>query len=192
VPRLERLEALIASAPGLSDSERELLIRRLGSYRASALALGALALPGPTGESNVLEFKPRGRIACIAGTALDLWHQAIAALSAGNTLVLARDAHSLRLRAALGEDACTIVGDVLDADFEALLVCVPEGRAREIRVALAARPGKIVPLRAPENNGCYDLLRLVTERTLTVNTAAAGGNASLVSLDESGREPAGS
>ena len=34
----------------------------------------------------------------------------------------------------------------------------------------------------------YDPLRLVAERTLTVNTTAAGGNASLLSLEES--EPA--
>ena len=37
-------------------------------------------------------------------------------------------------------------------------------------------------------DGRYDAARLVAERTMTVNTTASGGNASLLSLEES--EPA--
>jgi len=37
-------------------------------------------------------------------------------------------------------------------------------------------------------HGGYDATRLVSERTLTINTTASGGNASLLSLEES--EPA--
>ena len=38
----------------------------------------------------------------------------------------------------------------------------------------------------PKAGGPHYLLRFVTERTLTINTTAAGGNASLLSLDEGG------
>jgi len=36
----------------------------------------------------------------------------------------------------------------------------------------------------PKAGGPYYVLRLCTERTLTVNTTAAGGNASLLALEE--------
>jgi delta 1-pyrroline-5-carboxylate dehydrogenase len=35
-----------------------------------------------------------------------------------------------------------------------------------------------------DNRGAYDASRLVVERTLTINTTASGGNASLLSLTE--------
>ena len=44
--------------------------------------------------------------------------------------------------------------------------------------------GRIVPVIAPDADGGYDWARLVVERTVTVNTAAAGGNAALLSLSE--------
>ena len=40
--------------------------------------------------------------------------------------------------------------------------------------------GPIVPLLMPEHD--YDLTRLVHERTVSINTAAAGGNASLMTI----------
>ncbi len=42
--------------------------------------------------------------------------------------------------------------------------------------------GKIVPVIAPDVDGNYDAARLVVERTVTINTAAAGGNARLLAI----------
>ena len=75
--------------------------------------------------------------------------------------------------------------DTLDpAAVDAVLLSTSPARARQVRAALAAAEGKIVPVIAPEANGDYDPMRLVIERTVTVNTAAAGGNAALLSLSE--------
>ena len=52
-----------------------------------------------------------------------------------------------------------------------------------MRQKLAARPGPIVPL-IGKGVGGYDATRLVSERTVTINTTASGGNASLLSLTE--------
>jgi RHH-type proline utilization regulon transcriptional repressor/proline dehydrogenase/delta 1-pyrroline-5-carboxylate dehydrogenase len=57
-------------------------------------------------------------------------------------------------------------------------------RTLEVRRRLAEREGPIVPVIAPDRYGRYDAARLVRERTLTINTTASGGNASLLSLDE--------
>jgi RHH-type proline utilization regulon transcriptional repressor/proline dehydrogenase/delta 1-pyrroline-5-carboxylate dehydrogenase len=47
---------------------------------------------------------------------------------------------------------------------------------------LAAREGAIVPVIPGGAGGC-DPLRLVEERVVSTNTAAAGGNASLMALE---------
>ena len=56
-----------------------------------------------------------------------------------------------------------------------------------LRQRLAALEGPLVPLVTPRD-GRYDAAQLTCERTLTVNTTASGGNASLLSLEEA--EPA--
>jgi len=63
-------------------------------------------------------------------------------------------------------------------------VCVVPGFAqyRELAIALAARSGAICPLISTLNFGCL-VTRLTDEKTITCNTAAAGGNASLLCLD---------
>jgi RHH-type proline utilization regulon transcriptional repressor/proline dehydrogenase/delta 1-pyrroline-5-carboxylate dehydrogenase len=60
------------------------------------------------------------------------------------------------------------------------------GTAEQVQTsceALALRPGPIVGLQslAPGERD-FDLDRLVLERSLSVNTAAAGGNASLMTI----------
>ena len=54
----------------------------------------------------------------------------------------------------------------------------------EIRRRFAASEGPIVPVLTPDERGAYDWTRLVCERTVTINTTASGGNASLLSLAE--------
>ena len=43
---------------------------------------------------------------------------------------------------------------------------------------LAARDGALVPLIQDRPDGSYDLTRLVVEKVASINTTAAGGNAS--------------
>ena len=64
--------------------------------------------------------------------------------------------------------------------FGALLLDGTAADADTWRVRLAERDGPIVPLLQPEPE--YDPARLVHERTVSINTAAAGGNASLMAL----------
>ncbi len=121
-------------------------------------------LPGPTGESNVLSFHPRGRVACIAADAAERASQAALAASLGN-----------------------VAADTLEPRPDAVLFDGSAEEAARLRAALARDDGAIVPV-IERRDGGYDATRLVAERTLTVNTTASGGNASLLSLEES--EPA--
>ena len=139
-------------------------------------------LPGPTGETNVLYLRPRGRVACIADTESALTEQARGATATGNVALLAASPQGDRVREIVG-DSCELVPDPLAAEPDAVLFAGTDAAAQELRRKLAALPGPIVPL-VIAGIGGYDATRLVCERTITINTTASGGNASLLSLTE--------
>ncbi len=65
------------------------------------------------------------------------------------------------------------------AAFDAVLLC-DEARIAEVERVLAARPGAIVQIICGEPE--FRLSRLIKEKCISVNTAAAGGNASLMTI----------
>ena len=93
---------------------------------------------------------------------------------------------ALRLLLLFRWGRCRIVADALSGAPDAVLFAGSEARALEIRQALAASDGPIVPVLHVDTERPADTLRLVWERTLTINTTASGGNASLLSLAETG------
>jgi RHH-type proline utilization regulon transcriptional repressor/proline dehydrogenase/delta 1-pyrroline-5-carboxylate dehydrogenase len=143
-------------------------------------------LPGPTGETNTLLLRPRGRIACLASTEAELMTQARLATQLGNAALLAASAMAARVRDKIGGQ-CVAVADPLAAAPDAVLFAGTDDDAAALRKRLAAQDGPLVPL-IVARDGVYDATRLVSERTLTINTTASGGNASLLSLEE--EEPA--
>jgi RHH-type proline utilization regulon transcriptional repressor/proline dehydrogenase/delta 1-pyrroline-5-carboxylate dehydrogenase len=114
-------------------------------------------LPGPTGELNVLSLHPRGPVLCHASDGATRAHQESAAQAAGCSLT---------------DDPAHAAAVLTDATGEALI---------GLRRMLAAQDGPIVPVITPLVDGSYPVWRLLQERSLSVNTAAAGGNAALMS-----------
>ena len=67
--------------------------------------------------------------------------------------------------------------------IDAVLCHGSRHRLQAILATLADRPGPIVPLDAyPPGDRAIRLERLLVERVISVNTAAAGGNASLMTI----------
>ena len=66
-------------------------------------------------------------------------------------------------------------------DFDALIV---DSASDWLAVGqqLVGRPGAIVPITAQNADGSVPLFRLLAEHAISINTAAAGGNASLMTL----------
>jgi RHH-type transcriptional regulator, proline utilization regulon repressor / proline dehydrogenase / delta 1-pyrroline-5-carboxylate dehydrogenase len=145
-----------------------------------------IELPGPTGESNVLEFHPRGMAACVADRENALVAQAQAALSVGNTVVMLHSPSAMNARQRLRPFDVTLTEAFDYTQVDVVLLDADLAQSRRVREELAATPGKIVPVVLPDANGRYDWRRLVAERTVTINTAAAGGNTALLSLAEAG------
>ena len=143
---------------------------------------GEIVLPGPTGETNALSLVPRGRVACLGPSPSDLRAQVDSAQRCGNVMLLESTPAARQLADECGP-RCEIVADPLAAHPDAVLA--GEGdTARRARLALADADGPIAPVIVADDEGRYDASRLLHERTLTINTTASGGNASLLSLDE--------
>ncbi|MDQ6620837.1 MAG: bifunctional proline dehydrogenase/L-glutamate gamma-semialdehyde dehydrogenase PutA, partial [Pseudomonadota bacterium] len=139
-------------------------------------------LPGPTGESNELEFRPRGVIACVARDERSLRAQARLAQSLGNRTVMLQTRVGMSIRQEAEYARVELVERLDPGCVDAVLLDVPAQEAALSRRAFAAAPGTIVPIITPDAQGRYDATRLVVERTVTINTAAAGGNAKLLAL----------
>jgi RHH-type proline utilization regulon transcriptional repressor/proline dehydrogenase/delta 1-pyrroline-5-carboxylate dehydrogenase len=158
---------------------------------AATIAAGAAdaqTLPGPTGESNTLRLRPRGVVLCL-GPAPHAPAQIARALSVGN-VVLSPVVLAAEIGAALEQTGAAgavrkidLPGGAIPRDLLAhpLVRAVAfDGARGEMQNALAARPGPIVPLLSAAD----DLARYAVERTLTINTTAAGGDVRLLSLTE--------
>jgi RHH-type proline utilization regulon transcriptional repressor/proline dehydrogenase/delta 1-pyrroline-5-carboxylate dehydrogenase len=158
----------------------------------------AEVLPGPTGEQNTYELRPRGRVLCRAETRLGALAQLGATLATGDLACYAKNAVTsillAQLPAAIRTRTC-LVGQSPERSFEnepddfsaALFEGEPSMAAAWAR-ELAARDGPIVmpqcltPEDISAGTACYSLEWLVTERSISINTAAAGGNASLMTI----------
>jgi RHH-type proline utilization regulon transcriptional repressor/proline dehydrogenase/delta 1-pyrroline-5-carboxylate dehydrogenase len=152
--------------------------------------LGArVELKGPVGERNVYALRRRGRIAAVAssesaaliqiGAILATGNDAV--VNAGETRALKRLPPELTHRIAMAFfplETPSLAGVLFEGEADALVVALRD---------LADRPGPIVRLQAltPARLAAgedYDLTDLVEECAIATNTAAAGGNASLMTI----------
>ncbi|MCL6262324.1 trifunctional transcriptional regulator/proline dehydrogenase/L-glutamate gamma-semialdehyde dehydrogenase [Craterilacuibacter sp. RT1T] len=180
---LPALDALQAALPALAPAEALTALRARLNWARTHSPLGlTCVLPGPTGEHNTLRFAPRGVVACLSDDRESLLGMLVAAFACGNRVLVARQAEN----AVLAEVLAPWLG-LADApqqgEIDAVLHDGNSARASGLRLELAAREGAIIPLIEAKAGVC-NLYRLLLERALSVNTTAAGGNASLMSLTE--------
>ena len=206
-------EALIARYMSDSKKDFDVCVGELGkavhSLRLSADQCEVHmtkpeVMPGPTGEHNELQLHGRAIYACLGHSDVslaDFVGQLGAVLAAGNCCVVQttdKSSQTLGLLVKLFHEVgvpknvlCYIAAtdeqtaDSLIKDQRIQGVCFAgsSDRLAEISQILAARKGAITPL-VSETEGDDFILRFVTERTMTLNITAAGGNASLLTLDE--------
>jgi RHH-type proline utilization regulon transcriptional repressor/proline dehydrogenase/delta 1-pyrroline-5-carboxylate dehydrogenase len=144
------------------------------------------ALAGPTGEANLYALLPREAVLCLADDDADRLVQLAAVLAAGSRALWPAAARTLRDR--LPDEAKDRVALVDDWARESIRfdAVLHHGSAAELLAVcrqVAARPGAIVGITglAPGDSD-IPLERLLVERSLSINTAAAGGNASLMTM----------
>jgi len=153
-------------------------------YTITTLDGVSIDLPGPTGERNVLGFTPRGAILCAAGDTKGLLNQLAAVLVTGNRALVLADSRDQVLGSLPAEvkERVRFIGDAELGNAEIQMALVESGVKGQLQVKLAARQGAIVGIVDTQPGEPVALWRLVAERALCVNTTAAGGNASLMTL----------
>lgn len=164
------------------------LARQCGAFAERPVTNIVVVLPGPTGERNTYRLTGRGTVLCVASTLKAAHAQLVAAFATGNRVILGgsaaeqvyqglpislRDVISIEAAASCEADAVLYEGD------EATLLALSQSFAR--------RDGIIVPFQAASRTASngeteYLLDQLMAERTVSVNTTAAGGNANLMTL----------
>ena len=145
-------------------------------------------LSGPTGERNTYSLLPRERVLCLADADGDLLTQLAAALAVGCRVLWQDTPATRKLLAQLPsgvQQGIQLVGDwtTSELSFDAILHHGDSDQLREVCQKAAQRPGAIVGVNGL-NRGDTDipLERLLIEHALSVNTTAAGGNASLMTI----------
>jgi RHH-type proline utilization regulon transcriptional repressor/proline dehydrogenase/delta 1-pyrroline-5-carboxylate dehydrogenase len=174
---------LMALAGWAAERGHAELLRACNRYR-DATAIGCRhELAGPTGESNGLDYRPRGHALCLGSDAAACRLQIAAALATSNRALLQESDWA---RAMADELPATVVAQIDWTDRWESAACEValvdrESDHRVVRQQLAQRDGARVRvlLGGPE----YGLQWMVAERVLSINTTAAGGNASLLTLD---------
>ncbi len=184
--------AALPYADWLRGGGHAALADTLQASSAGAAAAGvSIELPGPVGERNVYALHPRGRIAALSRTPQGLLAQIGALLATGNIAVIERG-HPARavlagLPAAVSARIEVVEDWTLAPDLRGVLF---EGGGSEfvaLNRRLADRPGAILPVQALteealSRGATYRADALLEERVVTTNTAAAGGNASLLAI----------
>jgi RHH-type transcriptional regulator, proline utilization regulon repressor / proline dehydrogenase / delta 1-pyrroline-5-carboxylate dehydrogenase len=145
-------------------------------------------LPGPTGERNTYALLPRERVLCLADNEADALTQLAAVLAVGSSVLwpeaeLQRTLYR-RLPAAVQASISFSKDWQQDkVEFDAAIYHGDADQLRTLCEQIAQRSGAIVSVQGFAHGETNILLeRLLIERSLSVNTAAAGGNASLMTI----------
>ncbi len=183
--------AALAFAGWLDAQGLAPLAHRARGWAAMAPLGVAAALPGPAGESDCYTLVPRGRVLVSAETRGGLLTLVAAALATGNHAVvevsggLAEPASAWRrtlprvVRRRIswireGENSGPLVAALAEGD---------DARIAALSRRLATREGPLVPLHVVRLEGEeVPLAWLMREVSTSINTTAAGGNATLMAM----------
>jgi len=181
LPPLLRRLAEWASATG-----RNALACLSEDYAAQSLRHVRLDLDGPTGERNTLHFAPRGILLCLADDEEMLLHQFAGVLASGNAAAAVDCPGSRNLLAGLPPELAREVRLQPPENYAGIAGVLFAGSkvdAARLRQRLAAEPGALIPVHLPDARiRRYPLYRMLAERVVSVNTTAAGGNTTLMTL----------
>lgn len=207
--RCQLLTSALEQWPAHAEAIVTLRLGRQLLQDAAALE-PALTLPGPTGESNELYLTGRGSALVLGHEHTSqtlIGAQLLAALACGNAVVVHWPDQAEWTRMLV--DACHHAGipkgvlTLAEATTEPtellqtpdLRLVITSGTPEQIITlnrTLASQEGVLIQLIAetdiancPELISPDFLLRLVTEKTRTINTTAVGGNATLLELGSS-------
>ena len=188
----------------VSDEFMDELDGTLASARKQLIVIekmlkAPMRLPGPTGEHNELRLDPRGVMLAFGDTSVtfEYWVLSlVTALATGNTVIaVVSDAFYAEVEAIKGYlievDAPTDILQIAKTEhlqgllahpaLTAVVVDSQNNHNEYFCAELAKREGPLLPVITSEYMDNL-IVRLMTEKTISVDTTASGGNTSLMTL----------
>jgi RHH-type proline utilization regulon transcriptional repressor/proline dehydrogenase/delta 1-pyrroline-5-carboxylate dehydrogenase len=177
-------QALLALIDALRDQGVD--TAALQVYVEQAPSLEPVLLAGPVGEQNQYSLSPRGQLLCRASTREGLLRQAGAALATGNTALLSGPHAEAALKLVPEALRRQVRGFAADDLPDAALYQGDPAGLMALQAEVARYEHAVVSVYALASGGLkeseYPLELLLHEQSISVNTAAAGGNASLMTI----------
>jgi RHH-type proline utilization regulon transcriptional repressor/proline dehydrogenase/delta 1-pyrroline-5-carboxylate dehydrogenase len=152
-------------------------------YVTSSMHKTMFVLPGPTGERNTIAFAPKGRIFCAAQTVSTLLNQFAAVLATGNFPVIPKETLPL-IPPSLPDAMKNIITLTNVNTIPAQVALIEASLLASLKPVIALHEDYIVSVIETRENEVVPLWRLLAERAVSINTTAAGGNASLMTLTD--------
>ena len=155
----------------------------------NAIAAGqSFELQGPTGEHNQYAILARKAVLSLAQNEVDQLNQIAAILSVGSQpAVLADNTFLLKYLSQMPKQLANVfkvIVDIVQGDFDAVLHHGTQDELLKIQKQIASRKGAIIGItHLSTGNYSIPVERFVIERAISINTAAAGGNASLMTMN---------
>ncbi|MBL0422354.1 trifunctional transcriptional regulator/proline dehydrogenase/L-glutamate gamma-semialdehyde dehydrogenase [Ramlibacter sp. AW1] len=182
-PPRPALNALAAWGDSKGDAALARACRRFAEWSHSG---AVMPLPGPTGERNEYRLVPRRGVLCLASTDGARLLELAAVLAVGSRAVWPAGEQPLLQRLPPQVRSSITLAADWRAPGVALDLVLYEGDTPglvRLQQALAERPGPVVGIERVIGADIA-LERLVIERAISINTAAAGGNATLMAMNE--------
>jgi RHH-type proline utilization regulon transcriptional repressor/proline dehydrogenase/delta 1-pyrroline-5-carboxylate dehydrogenase len=164
----------------------------VNGYVQRSRAGDLLELPGPVGERNIYVLKPRGKVMVLAADQGTLLTQIGAVLATGNIAIVEISNAAATILAGLPAAVSARIHNVArwqDAqDIAAIVHAGDPGSLQALNQAVARRDGPIIqaqgvsPAGLADSSEDYSLDLLLEEVSVSTNTAAAGGNANLMTI----------
>ena len=176
---LYTIQELLPHIP-LTQPEKRQIAETLGTARVFSLADSSLDLPSCTGETNSITWQAPAAVWLYGGTLAQAL-AALAEISAMGSVVVVNPEHPLAAYASQFIAYLRVDGTPeQSADIDAVVAL--EALPSALKQTLAARQGAIV--RLIDARETLNTLQLYHEVSCSVNTTAAGGNASLMAMGD--------
>ena len=171
------LSLLRAKFPSLTAEFLEFLDQEVSRYSHD------IKLPGPTGESNQLIYKPKGTVLCIGPKHKDTLMQALLSLFLGNCVIsqISKQEYESLVEIGFKTENISQLNDspslsLIESNaYNAVLYF---GDDNSVNKLIVASRNELIPV----VSSIYEAWELIKEKVITIDTTASGGNANLLAL----------
>ena len=171
------LSLLRAKFPSLTAEFLEFLDQEVSRYSHD------IKLPGPTGESNQLIYKPKGTVLCIGPKHKDTLMQTLLSLFLGNCVIsqISKQEYESLVEIGFKTENISQLNDspslsLIESNaYNAVLYF---GDDNSVNKLIVTSRNELIPV----VSSIYEAWELIKEKVITIDTTASGGNANLLAL----------